>query len=351
MPPVAVHFNGGVNLPDADAVLRELVGRVPDGVRRLPDGETGDRAGWIAFQLPRLLATPGLERVDPSPDAAGRYAGGRPSLRLAAGADPDTLVWPDLGYAAAYQASYATFCALRDEGIVPAGVRFQAEYPTPHAVCGFVDIEDRARVEPSYERALLADLDVLLAAVPHAELAVQWDVAVEIGEAERSGGQAIADIAEAIARYADHVPDDVPVGMHLCYGDFGHEHFLQPPSLAIQVALADAVTGRTRRPPAWISFTVPQDRGDEAYFAPLADLHPDPATELYFALVPYHPDRQPMGTTDAQVALVDRLLPADAGPWGICTECSLGRAERAEVPNLLDLHREILARYAPMSTA
>jgi hypothetical protein len=74
MPPVAVHFNGGVNLPDADVVLRELVGRVPDGVRTLPDGETGDRAGWIAFQLPRLLATPGLERVDPSPD-------GRPTTR------------------------------------------------------------------------------------------------------------------------------------------------------------------------------------------------------------------------------------------------------------------------------
>ena len=36
-----------------------------------------------------------------------------------------------------------------------------------------------------------------------------------------------------------------------------------------------------------------------------------------------------------------------AGPWGICTECSLARAERADVPRLLDLHREILARYAP----
>ena len=145
-------------------------------------------------------------------------------MRLAAGADPDTLAWPDLGYAAAYRASYATFRALREEGVVAAGVRSQAEYPTPHAVCGFVHAEARVRVEPSYERALLADLDMLLAAVPRPDLAVQWDVAVEIGEVERSGGQAIGRIAEAIARYADHVPDEVPVGMHLCYGDFGHEH-------------------------------------------------------------------------------------------------------------------------------
>lgn len=142
------------------------------------------------------------------------------------------------------------------------------------------------------------------------------------------------------------MPDDVPVGLHLCYGDFGHEHFMQPPSLAVQVALAGAVTERARRPLGWVSFTVPQDRGDEAYFAPLADLRVGPETELYFALVPYHPDRQPPGVTDAQVALVDRLLPDGVGPWGICTECGMARADREDVPGLLDLHREILARHA-----
>ena len=64
MPPVAVHFNGGVNLPDTETVLRTLADRVPRGVRRLPDGEPGERAGWIGYQVPRLLATPGLERVE-----------------------------------------------------------------------------------------------------------------------------------------------------------------------------------------------------------------------------------------------------------------------------------------------
>lgn len=175
------------------------------------------------------------------------------------------------------------------------------------------------------------------------------DIAHEIGETERSGGTAIGEIADRIARYADRVPDDVPVGLHLCYGDFGHEHFMQPSSLATQVALAGAVAERAGRPLAWVSFTVPQGRGDEAYFAPLADLRTGSATELYFALVPYHPDEQATGTTDAQVALVDRLLPDGAGPWGICTECGMARAARADVPRLLDLHREILARYGPLA--
>lgn len=58
MPPISVHFNGSVNLPDADTVFRELATRVPGAARRLPDGETGQRRAWIGFQLPRLLETP-----------------------------------------------------------------------------------------------------------------------------------------------------------------------------------------------------------------------------------------------------------------------------------------------------
>jgi len=31
--------------------------------------------------------------------------------------------------------------------------------------------------------------------------------------------------------------------------------------------------------------------------------------------------------------------------WGICTECGMARAEREEIPQLLDLHRAILERH------
>ena len=344
MPPIAIHFNGGVNLPDATTVLRTLAERVPHGVRRLPDGETGERAQWIGFQLPRLLATPGLERVDAAPVTDGEYGGG-PTVRLVEGADPDALAWADLGYAEEYLASYATFTRLRDEGAVPAGVRFQVEYPTPYAVGRLFHPADKDRILPSYERALLADLDRLLAGVPHGDVAVQWDVAVEVVTLEWAP-DTLDDIAGRLARHLDHVPDDVPAGMHLCYGDAGHKHIIEPESLATQVGLANAVTERAERSPSWFSFTVPQYRGDEAYFAPLADLRTGPGTELYLSLVPYHPDEQAGGTTAAQVALIDRYLPAGVGQWGICTECSMARAERADVPRLVDLHREILAEHA-----
>ena len=41
MPPSSVHFNGSVNLPDAETVMREISARIPTGVRRMTDGDTG----------------------------------------------------------------------------------------------------------------------------------------------------------------------------------------------------------------------------------------------------------------------------------------------------------------------
>ena len=338
MPPVAVHFNGGVNLPDAETVLRTLAERVPHGARRLPDGEPGERAGWIGYQVPRLLATPGLERVEAQGDDP--YSGS--AVRLPAGTDADRIAWPDLGYATEYARSYATFRRLRDEGVLPSGVRFQVEYPTPVAVGALVDEDGRDRFVRSYGRALTADLDRLMAEIPHDDVAVQWDAAVETVIVDQQP-HTLDDMAGQLAALLDHVPDDVPAGLHLCYGDAGHVHMVEPKSLASQVALANAITERTA--PAWVSFTVPQYRDDEAFFAPLAELRTPPATELYLALVPYHPDRQADGTTDRQVALVDRFLPR--ADWGICTECGMARAEREDVPRLLDLHREILERRQP----
>lgn len=344
MPPTTVHFNGGVNLPDAETVMREIAGRVPHGVRRIPDGETGDRQQWIFFQLQKFWQTPGLEQAPPAGTTPGYEM--MPKVRLADGQDPDAVTWPNLGYADAYLASYRTFRRLRDEGVIPAGVLFQVEYPTPLAsINGWVVPEDQDRLEGSYARALYADLDRVLEALPHDEIAVQWDVAVEFGVL--TGGfpttetQDFDGIVARLVECVERVPADVPVGLHLCYGDYQHRHFAEPESLELQVRVVNALTEHAGRPVRWFAFTVPQYQRDPAYFAPLAGLRADDATELYFALVPYHPEQQGPGTTEAQIRLVDEHL--GGRPWGICTECGMARAERDEIPRLLDLHREILA--------
>jgi len=155
----------------------------------------------------------------------------------------------------------------------------------------------------------------------------------------------IAEIAPGLVRCIERVPDGVPVGLHLCYGDYGHQHFKQPESLQMQVDLVNAVTATARRPVNFISFTVPQGRNDIAYFEPLAGLQTGADTELYFALVPYHPEDQAPGTTAAQIEQIDAALlhsPAGARHWGICTECGMGRVNTSDVPRLLDLHSQIL---------
>jgi len=359
VPPTAVHFNGGVNLTDAETVFREISARVPHGVRRIPDGETGDRGNWIFFQLQKFWQTPGLEQAAPQDLDAPGYKD-MPKVRLEVGLTPDAITWPNLGYADEYLASYRTYRRLQGDGVIPAGVRFQVEYPTPLAsINAWVVAEDQDALEAWYQRALLADLDRVLAELPHDELAVQWDVAVEFGILDGGFGvtpqQTFDQIVERLARLVDHVPADVPVGLHLCYGDYKHRHFKEPASLDTQVRLVNALNARARRQVSWFAFTVPQYQREPSYFTPLHGLRIIPGTELYFALVPYHADEQAPGTTADQVRLVDEQLinhPGNGGvSWGICTECGMARAERGEIPRLLDLHREILERYGKQPSA
>jgi hypothetical protein len=345
MPPTRVHFNGGVNLADTETVMREIASRVPKGVTRIPDGETGDRQNWIWFQLDKFLQTPGLESDEPADMGAEstEYVQ-MPKVRLTV--DAGEIDWPNLGYADVYQESFAIFDRLQADGVIPPGVRFQVEYPTPLAsISAWLVEADQDRLEPSYEQALFDDLDRLLDAVPHTRISVQWDVAVEFGMLEMSfpGAKTMDDIVERLVRCVDHVPDDVPVGLHLCYGDYHHQHFKEPESLAMQVEVVNRVGAGMSRPIDFIAFTVPQYQREAGYFEPLASLDVRAQTELYFALVPYHPETQAEGTTDEQVRLIDAHLGDRA--WGICTECGMARAERDEIPILLDLHREIIATY------
>jgi hypothetical protein len=128
MPPDHVHFNGSVNLVDAGSVMREIVSRVPSGLRRIPDGETGDRGNWIFFQMQKFQQSPLLVPARPLGAVDGDYEQ-LPQLQLADGVDPAEMRWPDLGYAEAYLGSYETFAALRGEGVIPARSSTRRRWP------------------------------------------------------------------------------------------------------------------------------------------------------------------------------------------------------------------------------
>ena len=80
------------------SVMREIMSRVPSGVRRIPDGETGERGNWIFFQIQQFRQSPWLVPARPLDTEAGNYEQ-LPRQQLADGVDPADMSWPDIGYA------------------------------------------------------------------------------------------------------------------------------------------------------------------------------------------------------------------------------------------------------------
>lgn len=337
------HLVGSVNLPDAAAVFRAVSDRLGDRLRRIPDGEVGERFYWIQFQTARFDTVGGLSRIPVEPYYLRGIFDGRP-FRLDEGVDADTLVFPDLGYAEAALDSYAEFSRLRAAGVIAAGTRFQVSLPTPAAVIGaFIVPEDRAALEPAYERALFAELARILDGIPHADLAIQWDTAVEFALlegriepwfAEAGTGQVLDGVVQRAARQAAAVPDDVEVGYHLCYGDVEEQHFVQPTDAG---RLAEVITGilaAARRHITFFHLPVPIERDDAAYFAPLAAVDLPDETELYLGLL-HHEDGVDGARRRAAAA-------ASAVPrFGVATECGFGRGPSERTIGLLELHAAV----------
>ena len=97
-------------------------------------------------------------------------------------ADPSKPVeFPALNYAAAAKNSYRQFTELKKAGKIAATTKFQVSLPTAVAVLsGFIVPESQALVEKPYTDALKKEVDEIAQAIPHQELAIQWDVAHEV---------------------------------------------------------------------------------------------------------------------------------------------------------------------------
>jgi hypothetical protein len=301
-----------------------------DRVERIPDGETGPRKDWIAWQYGVLAATPGLE---PMPTVDRGYL--RPQLVRLRASPPSGLSFGPLGYAEAALSSFAIFDRLQREGAVPDGIRFQVSLPTPLApVTVFVHPADRGTVEPAYEARLLAELGRIVDRIPHDRLAIQWDVAAEVGYIEGVWPAHFPDVEggvlERLSRIGAAVPDDVPVGYHLCYGDFGHRHFVIPTDARTLVRLANGLA-RLDRSIAWVHMPVPITWTAPSAYAPFSGLGLSAETRLYLGVV-HLADGVEGGRR--RIALAHEALPS----FGIATECGWGRRPPETVPALLGLH-------------
>ena len=326
-----VHLVGSVPLASASAVFSTACHHLEGLISRVPDGETGERTNWIGWQLPKLAASPGLAVREES-----EHDYGTPGQIYTTG-PIDQVRLDNLGYRDAALASYAEFKALKERGEIPADIRFQVCLPTPLAPMHlYVDAKDRAGLEPIYESAMLAELRDIAAEIPHGELAVQWDTAVEFGVIEGVFPTYIEDahagIVQRLIRLGEGVPAAVELGYHLCYGDAGHKHFVEPTDMSKLVDVANDVVAGLARNINWIHMPVPRERSDTEYFAPLTDLDIDSSTELYLGLV-----HMTDGLDGAQ-ARVDAAR-AVVSSFGVATECGFGRRPPETIAPLLEMHK------------
>jgi hypothetical protein len=338
------HLIGSVPLPDSEAVFRQVAGELGPYLRRLPDGETGERGRWIFFQAMMLRAHPAMEEDPTEPPFRfvqwdGKVIRETKRLRFKPGIDPQSVSF-DTGYDRAATASYAVFSRLRRDGVIPTHIRFQVCLPTPMA-SGYMYVSPKAREAylPVYERALLAALRQIIAAIPADDLAIQWDVCQEVLVFENYFPERPTDykaqIFAELGRLGDAVPEAVEMGYHLCYGSPQDEHLVQPKDMAVLVEIMNGIGAATRRCIDFLHAPVPKPRSDGVYFAPLADWRRRPETRLYLGLIHFD-DR--VGDAE-RIAAARRIVP----DFGIASECGWGRTDPSRVPGLLASHREAAA--------
>ncbi|HTY66480.1 MAG TPA: hypothetical protein VMH36_07505 [Alphaproteobacteria bacterium] len=341
-----VLFVGSVPLGSAEDVFRAVATLVGERASRITDGETGPRLNWIEWQAPVFESHPMFQRQPTAGlEVDWRNSVAEPAWRLKGwhylkpDADPAKLTFGPLGYAKVAKESFEVFARLKREGVVHSGCRLQISIPTPYNVLDQrLPPEQRLVVEKPYERRMLQEIDEIASSLPHSEIAIQWDAAHEIENLDGARPHWFDDpergILERLARLGDHIPADIELGYHFCYGDFQHKHIIEPKDMGLMVKVANALSAATQRDIDWIHMPVPRSRTDREYFAPLAALRLKKGERLYLGLIHF---------TDGLDGARARLAAARTvvTEFGVATECGLGRRPPETIPKLLRIHAAV----------
>jgi hypothetical protein len=314
-----------------------------DLVAALPDGETGPRAGWVGYERERLLRPhPDIETVanTESPTGLPRHFYETPVFKIRPGVrDLRWTHWPRIDDAID---SYAIFRALREEGVIPAGVRFQVGLPfATSALNGFK--ADFAADYPvairGFEELVALEIDRLLAAIPPEDLAIQWDVCHEVLDIEGvlawmpSG--AWERFATEVPRLCGLIPEEILVGYHLCYGTFPEWPMFEARDMSLAVRMANFVVEHSGRTVDWLHLAGPRylRSEDDAFFRPLADLDVGDARVFLGIALPI----------DGISGLRRRHATASkyCSDFGIAMYCGFGRQPGQDGDETMREHRDV----------
>ena len=130
---------------------------------------------------------------------------------------------------------------------------------------------------------------------------------------------------------ANAVQPEVEMGFHLCYGDSGHQHFMEPVSTKVMVDVANAIMEGANRPVQWFHMPVPKSRDDLEYFAPLRELNLQQGIVLYLGLV--HANDY-----EGTIVRIEAAEQVGLGSgFGVATECGMGRTPSVKLDSVFQI--------------
>src|SRR5215831_14175025 len=194
---------------------------------------SGERSDWITWLEPVFANNPAFEK-------SGEFfrvhaqGTGRERYRLKPGLRLQHVRFDNLFYADIAKTSYAAFKRVKSAGKIAEGTRFQVDLVPAHSVIWLFLVDElHAAIDPIYNAVLKREIDKIAAVIPHHELAIQFDVAsavfARLERNQASGyGRNKAEMQETFSQIlvdlGNHVPADIDLLYHLCYGDSGHHH-------------------------------------------------------------------------------------------------------------------------------
>lgn len=343
--PAPIHLCGSIPLADTNSVFEAVTNRLGNSVRRIPDGETGNRLSWLGWQDHVFQNDPNFDAIASEGDyrfaTTPKWMRNTIWFKLRDGVDPSTIEIRQLEYARHAIASYAIFKAKKEVGLINAGTRFMAAIPTPfNIINSAIAPDDRIRLEPRFEARAFAEINEIADAIPHNQLAIQWDCAHDMqafdGARKPYFDDAESGLIERWIRVGNAVPATVQMGYHLCYGSLGGKHFVEPKDMYKMVEAVNGFSAGIGRTIEFVHMPVPVERDDGEYFEALKNLKLRPETELYLGLI--H-DTDGLEGTQRRIAAANKYCTR----YGVATECGFGRRDIKTVLPLLDLHAKVAA--------
>ena len=339
---------GSVPLDTPQDVFRMFGAPLGKYLFAMPDGEVGPRRHWISrvhYQV--LAAHPELDVVQrPAPDENGverqfpRNAADAWLFKVKEGVKDVRFGDPGwrLGFARDAINSYFVFSVMKEKGVLAPHLRFQASIPMVNSVLPpriFPDVRDLAKIRPGYEAATRAEIAKIVEKIPGNELAIQWDCSTEVQDSYGSiqgfspDGAIERNLSE-VRNLSPHIPSEVALGYHFCFGTLGGWPRFKPHDLGQAVKLVNGFVAASGRRVDWVHIPV-LDRSDDAFFAPLKDLKPQGA-KVYLGAI------HNMARFDERIATARKFLPE----FGLGAYCGFGRLPASDLPQVLADHLQAL---------